>query len=531
MTGTIAKCFGQTMQEHPCYISEFPAMHKCADAGDTHSAEKLFEELQPTASTGDVAELSALVLQAYINAGDSKGAASWHAKMSQAGIPIRPAQATVLAEKSAREGNVYESIHWLKVLRSLHDGPVELGNDATKGAEKSALELAGASCTSACDPASRLHWLETAVQAGFTAHDLDVGSCIAKFCREDDLEAAYKLLDDMKMAQMTPNAKCYNLIVFALSKRKDFQSACMLIKEIGNAGVVFDRLTYIAATECYAKSGDTDAAVKLLGTMEAAYFIPNEQAYSAVIDGFARTGDPVEASKWILNMEKSGVQPGEAAYAGVIRSFARAGNPTGAMRWLTNMRRSAVKPSARCYNSVISAYAKKGDAPNALRWLQAMTNAGIMPDTASYTEIIRAYAKKGQSSGAKKYFNEMVRRGLAPDVVSYNSLIMALSKSGQSREVGETMKLMRQQGFEPNVITWSWAIRACSEKSNRGRSEADAEARFRSMIASGISPIGFTLDSLSLAVGRSRCAQLCTELGVDLDSIAGDDDKQGRQPW
>merc|ERR1712061_552338 len=79
--------------------------------------------------------------------------------------------------------------------------------------------------------------------------------------------------------------------------------------------------------------------------------------------------------------------------------------------------------------------------------------------------------------------------------------------------MGSIFRQMHVAHLQPNIVTWTTLIAACANA--RPKCFMDAEEAFRSMLKQNISPNASFIRKFDLAVGSTRRAFLCRQLGID----------------
>lgn len=191
----------------------------------------------------------------------------------------------------------------------------------------------------------------------------------------------------------------------------------------------------------------------------------------------------------------------------------------------TSQLQEEVEASGEHHDSLLTALAKAGDMVRVEKQLGQMAERGFAPSLTSCAEIMKGYAKSGMIGEARSWLATMKVAGLTPELETYNALLSTYAKVGSTADVREVMESMTQAKVEPDVETWLWALIASSRSpagSSRSSVQAgpydDPEKVFRLMIAAGIEPNNFVFGALDKALGASRRAALCRELGVKVGS-------------
>lgn len=115
-------------------------------------------------------------------------------------------------------------------------------------------------------------------------------------------------------------------------------------------------------------------------------------------------------------------------------------------------------PVSYTYNSMMSSFVKKGYFNEAWGILQEMGKKVCPSDVATYNVIIQGLGKMGRADLAGAVLDKLMKQGGYLDIVMYNTLINALGKAGRIEEVNKLFQQMKDSGINPDVVTYNTLI-------------------------------------------------------------------------
>jgi pentatricopeptide repeat protein len=250
----------------------------------------------------------------------------------------------------------------------------------------------------------------------------------------------------------------YNTIVL-----KCRGGALDLMREMQQAGVPPDAVTYNAVMNACAKAGKSGKALEVLQHMKDAHVQLTVATYGTALDACARRAE-WERSFFLLHEmreEPSLLQPDEACYSAAINSCVRAGRWQEALQLLRDMKAEGMKPNQITACAAINACTQGGQPQLALDLLEEMRRTGMEPDTVTYTAVMRACKQSGQWQRSLDLLVQMESEGVKIGSSTWYAVISACSEECQWREASHILAEMMTRGITPTVQFFSVAMIAC----------------------------------------------------------------------
>lgn len=328
--------------------------------------------------------------------------------------------------------------------------------------------------------------------------------------RAGNLEGALDALRDMAALGIDPNSVTENALIVLFSRRKDPESAELILKELSSPPLIkpssdakdSDRslekpliptaFIYGPLMAAYSAAGDIAGAESVFSRILASGIQPTTAIFNILIAQRARQHDLAGALQVYEQMPTHGCIPTALTYALLIQALVASGKrPEGEgkrkqrhMEGENEGTSSGLQDAERVYrsagpgtlapagpspfNALMSGYMREGREEEARRVYGEMLHAGVSPDGLTYTLLMGAFARHGNAQGATAIFREMRGRGFEPDSIHYSVLINAYGWSGDTEGAdavaGEWMTRSEGQIDSVSKVMWSTLI-----SSRRGR--------------------------------------------------------------
>ncbi|KAJ4831200.1 hypothetical protein Tsubulata_007576 [Turnera subulata] len=125
-------------------------------------------------------------------------------------------------------------------------------------------------------------------------------------CREDRIEEAVSLLDEMQIEGCFPNPVSFNVLINGLCKKGDLARAAKLVDNMFLKGCVPNQVTYNTLIHGLCLKGKLDKAISLLDRMVSSKCMPNGVTYGTVINGLVRQRRAMDGVRVVISMEERG---------------------------------------------------------------------------------------------------------------------------------------------------------------------------------------------------------------------------------
>ncbi|CAH2072613.1 unnamed protein product [Thlaspi arvense] len=264
---------------------------------------------------------------------------------------------------------------------------------------------------------------------------------------------------------ITPNIFTCNLLVKALCKKNDIESAYKVLDEIPSMGLVPNLVTYTTILGGYVARGDMEAAKKVLEEMLDRGWDPDATTYTVLMDGYCKLGRFSEAAKLMDEMEKNEIEPNEVTYGVMIRALCKEKKSGEARNMFDEMLDRTFMPDSSLCCRVIDALCEDHKVDEACSLWRKMLRNNCMPDNALLSTLIHWLCRDGRVSEARKLFDEF-EKGSIPSLLTYNTLISGMCEKGELTEAGRLWDDMFERKCKPNAFTYNVLIECLSKNGN-----------------------------------------------------------------
>ncbi|CAK9171713.1 unnamed protein product [Ilex paraguariensis] len=176
-----------------------------------------------------------------------------------------------------------------------------------------------------------MDFLNEMQQKGLKTNAITYTILISAFCNANNIDKAMALFDEMLKTGCSPDAIVYYCLISSLSQAgrvDDASSVASMMKKVG-----FDRKNRL------------EKAYEMLKDLEEAGVKPDSVTYNTLISYFSETGDFRTAHTLMRRMVKEGLVPTVVTYGTLIHAYCLVGNLDEAMKFFTDM-----SSASRLYN-------------------------------------------------------------------------------------------------------------------------------------------------------------------------------------
>ncbi|CAE7504639.1 PTAC2 [Symbiodinium natans] len=148
-----------------------------------------------------------------------------------------------------------------------------------------------------------------------------LGSCE----RVADWEEALSLFEEMDMAKVLPDQRCYTALIRALGRQDLWDRALQAFAEMRTGGPTSDQIAYCCTMDVCEKSGHWECSLQLLQTLKEDSLMPDVQSYGSAISA-CDTGAAWESAVGLLaEMEEAAVVPNAVAASAALSAAETSG--------------------------------------------------------------------------------------------------------------------------------------------------------------------------------------------------------------
>ncbi|XP_021274012.1 pentatricopeptide repeat-containing protein At3g07290, mitochondrial [Herrania umbratica] len=325
-------------------------------------------------------------------------------------------------------------------------------------------------------------FISKALKLGFELGTHVSTSLVLGYCRQNDLQEAFRVLDVMsKPDGCGANSVTYSILIHGLCEVGRVEEAFSLKEGMKEKGCQPSTRTYTVLVKALCDHGLIGKAFDLVGEMSGKGCKPNVYTYTVLIDGLCREGKIEEANGMFRQMLKEDVYPGIVTYNALINGYCKEGKIVSAFELLSLMEKRNCKPNIRTYNELIEGLCKINKPYKAMLLLGKIVDNGLLPNSITYNILIDGFCKEGHFYMASKIFELMNSLGVNPDGYSYTAIIDGLCKQGSLKLANGLWGKMIKKGINPDEVTFTALMDGFCKIGNTG----DASKLFKMMIVNG----------------------------------------------
>ena len=285
---------------------------------------------------------------------------------------------------------------------------------------------------------------------------------------------ALEIMRQMTRLAIPPSIKIRLLLVKALAKGKNFQSAHELYnqvcKELDGVREADLREVWSAGLYLHAREGNIEQATEVFTNLERRYWV-NFETITLILHATAVKGLVKETVRTFKRLFPRGAGPSElkhgkptrAHYTEVLFAHAQAGDMGRVYKWLARMMEDNISPDDYVYAILIKGFSSSRDVTSLSKILERMKFTGVTMNLHGYTTVISFLARTGDSVEAERTYRQALRRGINPDIKMLNALMYAHVQSAHWQGVVKTfgyIKALPGKRYRPTTPTYNILLKA-----------------------------------------------------------------------
>merc|ERR1719214_164868 len=357
------------------------------------------------------------MIQACGRKHDLRGAKQAFDKLKQSGTPLSPLIYNCLLDACVQCGDMKSAEEYFHQMKQLEYADVVSYNTLLK----SYLQQ------NRSDEAHRL--LKDMVERGLPANRVTYNELLNAKVASKDRRGMWKIVEDMKAANATPNAVTCSILLKALTE--------------------------------HSHSADVANTMELLNQMDEPM---DEVLFSSVIEACIRTRRLDLLSDMMRKYAKQGGLLALTAptYGSMIKAYGQARDVERLWELWNEMLQREVKPTAITLGCMVDALSKNGCVEDAWQLVQTLLqdeNMCALVNTVIYSTILKGFAMSKQSNKVFTVYAEMRKSGVQCNTISYNTMLDACARCGNMERVPQLLEDMKAVHVEPDIITYSTIVK------------------------------------------------------------------------
>ncbi|CAN6566725.1 unnamed protein product [Malus baccata var. baccata] len=292
--------------------------------------------------------------------------------------------------------------------------------------------------------------------------------------------------------EVKPNLSTCNILIKALCKKNDVETALKVLDEMPAMGFVSNVMTYTTIIGWYVSRGD------MVG------WYPDTTTYTGLMDGFVKQRKLVDAIKVMDDMEENKVGANEVTYGVMVEAYCKDKKSCEAVILLSDMIAKRYMPSLALCCKVIDVLCREGKVEDGHELWKKLLKKNCTLDNPilsklihyvmTYNMLIAGMCEVGELCEEWRLWNDMVEKGCAPNSFTYSMLIKGFCKIGKPDKGIKILEEMMDKGCLPNKSTYNMLI--------EGLCDIGAEAEVAEVVSTEMSSGGTNIASWDLYVTR-----------------------------
>ncbi|GAB2298510.1 hypothetical protein Dimus_032573 [Dionaea muscipula] len=235
-------------------------------------------------------------------------------------------------------------------------------------------------------------------------------------------EEAEEFLEEMKEMGVEPDIVTYNSLIDVYCKNMELEKAYRVFDSIHDQGMSPDVITYTTLIGGLGLAGQPDKARDLLREMKEAGCYPDVAAYNAAIRNFCiakRLGDGYQLMD---EMVEKGLNPNSSTFNLFFRVFYWSNDLKSAWELYMRMKEAGCLPNTQSCMFLIRLFKRQEKVDMALELWNDMVDKGFGSYTLVSDVLLDLLCDMGKLVEAEKCFLQMIDKGQKPSSVSFRRI-------------------------------------------------------------------------------------------------------------
>ncbi|CAM9386504.1 unnamed protein product [Scytosiphon promiscuus] len=254
-------------------------------------------------------------------------------------------------------------------------------------------------------------------KAAAAAQSAGFGGAIEACAVNGEWQKAVSLLDEMRQARMSPDARCYGNAMRACAAGGNWQLSLALLNTMKKEGVTRTAFNYNIAMQACRKAQRNGKALSLLAEMEKDSVTPDIVTYNTCVTIAGQAGRLDDALELLRKAsEEGGLELDVVSYRAALGGLRREKRWEAAVKLLGDMQRRGLGPDEVCTAMAMNTCVSAQEPLRALDLFRDMRDVGrVFPRISSVTALLEALAALGRWEDALVELRALSASGVKPD--------------------------------------------------------------------------------------------------------------------
>ncbi|CAL4938181.1 unnamed protein product [Urochloa decumbens] len=259
-------------------------------------------------------------------------------------------------------------------------------------------------------------------------------------------EDAEAFVAEMRELGVEPDLVTYNSLTDCYCKNRDVEKAYKLLDEMREKDISPDVITYTSLIGGLGLIGQPDKAKDLLKEMHELGCYPDVPAYNAAIRNFVIAKRLGEAFGLMDEMASKGLMPNPTTYNLFFRLYYWAFDIGSAWRLYERMRSEGCFPNTQSCMFIIRLCHRHGKVAQALELWSDMVSNGFGSFTLVSDVLFDLLCDEGKLEDAERCFHQMVELGQKPSNVAFRRIKILMQLAKQEESIARLTEKMARFG-------------------------------------------------------------------------------------
>ena len=286
-----------------------------------------------------------------------------------------------------------------------------------------------------------------------------------------------------------------DLVMTAYKKRRRWQTVKLMMRQMDDAGVAADAVTYNILIDACGKSQQLDEAFDAFDEMVRHGLQPGVNTYTSLIDACGKAQQLTRAYELLLRMQQGGVQPNAHTFTTLINSCAHAADIELGIKVLEQMVANGQlaeigQTTIAPFVTLIRACTKDLLLDRAFAIVHRLLDAGVRLPGLAFHSLIDACCRANELERAFRAIRLMYHNQMAPDGSTYAIVVSACIKEGFFRRALDLLGQMRAEKLPPQQQHYSQLLDVAVHINDGDLAAAVLEAMAAALLAPTPSSLG-----------------------------------------